>query len=96
MTYRLKILRDKLTRRITCCDTFEEFINLNPNYRPTILANPGDRIRRRLGYLCLANQYDIAQEERGDPRRAFQGTSGGHLTYRVPSSFRPEKSCRKK
>ncbi len=73
MPYHLRQLLDRLTRRITCEKTFEDFINLHPNYTPSIYPNPGDRLRRKLGYHCLARQYDLAQERRGDPRRAYQG-----------------------
>lgn len=75
MSYKLRQLLDRLTRRITCSATFEEFLNLHPNYTPSIYPNPGDKLRRKLGYRCLALQYDLAQERRGDPRRAFQGQS---------------------
>lgn len=75
MNTKLRQLLDRLTRRITCENTFEDFINLHPNYTPSIYPNPGDKLRRKLGYRCLARQYDIAQERRGDSRRAYQGQS---------------------
>lgn len=73
MSYRLRRTLDRLTRRITCCKTFDEFINQHPSYTPSIYPYPSARIRQRLWYICLARQYDLAQQRRGDPRRAYTG-----------------------
>lgn len=73
MSYKLRTFLDRLTRRITCSATFQEFLDLHPAYTPSIYPNPRDSLRRKLGYRSLARQYDLAQARRGDSRRAYQG-----------------------
>lgn len=64
--YRMQIL-DWLTARLTAFETLSEMLNTSPNYRPTIL--PSD-----FRYSLLADAYDVAQERRGDARRAWRGS----------------------
>jgi hypothetical protein len=42
----------------------------HPAYRPAL------EVCRRAGYLLIADAYDRAQTERGDPRRAYRNTCG--------------------
>lgn len=65
-THRRRIL-DWLTVKLTAFDTFEQMVErTGPTYRPTIL--PTNAL-----YRFLADQYDLAQRGRGDPRRAYRG-----------------------
>jgi len=42
----------------------------SPAWRPSL------EVCRRPGYLLIADAYDRAQTERGDPRRAYRNTCG--------------------
>lgn len=67
-------LADKLTRELTAFRSFDEMLTAPGNYRPTLMCHPDDFSSRdgcRLMYL--ADLYDAAQRERGDPRRAYRG-----------------------
>lgn len=56
-----------VTNHLTAFTTFDALLNAI-NYRPTMLQQDGLT-------AILANTYDAYQAERGDPRRAFRGTS---------------------
>jgi hypothetical protein len=55
--------RDELTQAMTCFKSFQEMLDANGGYRPTIR-------RSELGDI-LAREYDTAQAVRGDDRRAY-------------------------
>ena len=62
---------DELTRRHSNARSFNQLVNDPANlYRPTLYClrkTRQDRERR-----ILADAYDAAQEERGDPRRIYR------------------------
>jgi hypothetical protein len=59
---------DDLTRRLTAFESFREMVSdTAPQYRPTIRPRT---FRERV----LADAYDMAQERRNDPRRAWRGS----------------------
>jgi hypothetical protein len=61
-------IRDYMTRKLTGFDSFKEMTErTHASYRPTILPRSW---RERF----LADAYDVAQERRGDPRRAWRGS----------------------
>lgn len=53
---------DEITRRVTALDSFQELINTEGGYTPTLFC---DKVLNRV----LANLYDTAQESRGDKNR---------------------------
>lgn len=59
---------DEITRKLSSFVTFEELLGAAGGYRPTIHPDSPDKVR-------LADAYDAAQAERGDPRRAFRGSA---------------------
>jgi len=73
-------LRNYLTRKHTAFDSFDDLINAAGGYEPTIRCMAPRETRswdyraERLELLALADHYDGAQEQRGDPRRAYRGT----------------------
>lgn len=64
-TYRADIL-NYMTRRLTAFDSWDALVNTPAMYRPTIRPRSW---RERF----LADAYDVHQERRGDPRRAYRG-----------------------
>ncbi len=74
MPYRLRRMLDRLTRLCTAVRTFDELINLHPNYCPSIYPHPGQPFSKRMRRRCLAEQYDVAQAARNDPRRSYRGS----------------------
>lgn len=74
MSYRLRTLLDRITRRVSAFDSFQELLDAHPDYTPSIYPYPSARLSVRLRYIALANQYDIAQAARNDPRRAYTGS----------------------
>jgi hypothetical protein len=75
MSHRLRTLLDRITRRISAFANFQELIDAHPSYTPSIYPLRHYTLRRRLQYRCLARQYDLAQANRNDPRRCYQGQS---------------------
>jgi hypothetical protein len=71
-SYRREI-RDWLTVRLTAFESFDAMLNTSPTYRPTIFE-------RNAQYRFLADEYDLAQAIRHDPRRAFRGSRRHSLT----------------
>lgn len=62
--YSVEIL-DWHTRRLTGFESFDAMLTA-PDYRPTILP-------RNWRYTALADAYDLSQQRRSDPRRAYRG-----------------------
>jgi hypothetical protein len=57
---------DHITRNLSAFESFQDILDAQGGYRPSIyLVSPAS--------WTLAEAYDKAQEERGDPRRAFRG-----------------------
>jgi len=70
--HRTEIL-DRFTWSLTAFRTFEEMVSAPGTYRPTILYrrfHPRD-----WRYKLLADLYDAEQVARGNPKRAFRGSS---------------------
>ncbi|WP_300684684.1 hypothetical protein [uncultured Bilophila sp.] len=61
---------DSLTNELTAFVSFAEMLNAEGGYRPSFYAEYDPRFRE------LADAYDKAQEEQGDPRRAYRGGKG--------------------
>ena len=59
-----------LTNELTAFTSFEDMLNAEGGYRPSFYVQYDPRFRE------LADAYDKAQEERGDPRRAYRGGKG--------------------
>lgn len=55
---------DALTKEHTAFGSFEELITASGNYRPVLQGNSPEQAE-------LASMYNVAQQERGDPRRAI-------------------------
>lgn len=70
--YRLywREIADYYVARLTAFATLQEMLDTPPSYRPTLLLF-GPRDWR---YRYIADCYDVQQQKRGDPRRAFRGT----------------------
>ena len=67
-TARKKEMLDDLTREFTVgFNTFDELLNAPGGYRPTL------RIDRDWRLAVFSTIYDIRQDMRDDPRRAFRG-----------------------
>jgi hypothetical protein len=65
---------DRLTRELTAFESFEAMLSAKGNYRPTLMCHPDDASGRDgCRHSYLADLYDQAQQERGDPRRAYRG-----------------------
>lgn len=60
---------DAITKRHSGFDCFEDMLNADGGYRPTIRID--GRFKAEL--KVLADAYDNAQETRGDARRAYRG-----------------------
>lgn len=59
----------RLTRELTAFDSFEDMLNADGGFRPTLLIlRPQD-----WRYEILADEYDAEQTRRHDPRRAYRG-----------------------
>lgn len=71
MTKKLKARLDRICRRITAFDGFEDLLNAKGSYRPSIYPPKHCRLSFRLMYWQLAKAYDEAMEARGDDRRAY-------------------------
>lgn len=74
LTYDIRELRseddielDILVNELTAFASFEELLNAKGGYRPSFYVEYDPRFRE------LADAYDKAQAERGDPRRAYRG-----------------------
>lgn len=61
----------------------------SPNWRPSL------EVCRRPGYLLIADAYDRAQTERGDPRRAYRSTCGACSVCRPVAAPRARKPRRR-
>lgn len=57
---------DTLTRTLTAFATFQDLLDAQGGYRPSL-------VKRDAQTFALANAYDAAQSKRGDSRRAFRG-----------------------
>ena len=55
---------DKITRRLTAFNSFDELLNAAPDYTPTLLA-------RAAGARTLIKAYNKAMRARGDKRTAY-------------------------
>ena len=67
---------DKLTKKITAFDSFQDLLDAKGGYYPSLRCSPihGRRIdSTHLNCRNLADAYDKAQAERGDGRRAYRG-----------------------
>jgi hypothetical protein len=64
-------LLDYYTATLTGFGSFRSLLETSGNYRPTILFDPANPKHWR--YRLLADAYDEAQGQRGDPRRAYRG-----------------------
>jgi hypothetical protein len=62
---------DWLTAKLTAARTFQELLDAEGHYRPTLLTRGKGGAR----YEMLAEAYDLAQRERGNPKRAHRGRS---------------------
>jgi hypothetical protein len=74
LPYRLRRLLDRITRRVSAFDSFQDLLDAHPSYTPSIYPYASAPIRKRLWYVCLATQYDRAQAARNDPRRCYTGS----------------------
>lgn len=74
----MQIVLDNLTLELTAWSSFDAMLDA-ADYRPTLLVRPYNRssaeIRRAARTEVLADAYDAAQADRGDPRRAYRGGS---------------------
>lgn len=57
---------DQITRQLTAFRSFQDLLDAEGNYRPSIYLQTWES-------WTLAEAYDRAQEGRGDPRRAYRG-----------------------
>ena len=57
---------NEITRKYTAFETFEAMVNAEGSYRPTLRAESIHELK------ILADYYDQAQEDKGDPRRALR------------------------
>jgi hypothetical protein len=68
---------DRLVAYYTGFKTLEQMLNAAGGYRPTIRCtrevNARASEKELADLLAIADAYDAAQAERGDPRRAFRG-----------------------
>lgn len=68
---------DNLTRDLTAWLSFDDMLNAEGDYRPSLYVRPCSRshaeIRRAARTEILADAYDAAQAARGDHRRAYRG-----------------------
>jgi hypothetical protein len=69
----LRMVNQQARREWLCqryaCGNFEFYLNPGGTYVPTIRYEPSEWLRK-----LFADEYDRAQEERGDSRRAWRGT----------------------
>jgi len=64
---------DALTRRLTAFNSFNNLLHAKGGYRPSLRCVSGCPIGKNISELKrLADAYDHAQVQRGDPRRAFR------------------------
>jgi len=64
---------DALTRRLTAFNSFHDLLDAKGGYRPSLRCVSGCPGGQNIPELKrLADAYDQAQAERGDPRRAFR------------------------
>lgn len=64
---------DALTRRLTAFDCFHDLLHAQGGYRPSLRCISGCPAGKNIPELTrLADAYDQAQAQRGDPRRAFR------------------------
>jgi len=61
----MDLVLDDICRRETAFCSFQELLTAKGNYRPSLNVN-------KPNLLYLANHYDMAQEDRGDSRRAYR------------------------
>ena len=57
---------DYLTVKLSAMRSFADLLDTHPSYRPTIRPETPEHVR-------LADAYDAAMIERGDPRRVYRG-----------------------
>jgi hypothetical protein len=57
---------DEITRKYTAFESFEDMVNAEGNYRPTLRTESVEELK------ILADFYDKVQEDKGDPRRVFR------------------------
>lgn len=69
--FRHLLALDALTVALTAFPSFRGMLDSHPSYRPTLRPDLDPR------YADLADAYDAAQAERGDPRRAHRDSCGG-------------------
>lgn len=63
---------DTLVAYHTASKTLEQLINLHPDYRPTVRCINNRSVKDKVELKMIADLYDEAQAERGDPRRAYR------------------------
>lgn len=63
---------DALTVTHTCFDSLADMANALGGYRPSLHTSERNDQGDRLPLLRLADLYDKAQAQRGDPRRAYR------------------------
>lgn len=64
---------DSLTRHLTAFDCFHDLLHAKGGYRPSLRCISGCPFGKNIPELTrLADGYDAAQAQRGDPRRAFR------------------------
>lgn len=81
---------DALSRKYTCDHTFSAFVagvRADPcGYTPTLCTTPRSRrardVREAAELAALADAFDAAMQEAGDPRRAWRGTVAGKAALR--------------
>ena len=68
---------DNICAALTTAATLEELLEPGGSYVPSLTVTAGNRSRaeriRAEFSRRLADAYDAAQAERGDPRRAYRG-----------------------
>lgn len=57
---------DEITRKHTAFENFKDMVNAEGGYRPTLRTESVKELK------ILADCYDQAQKDKGDPRRALR------------------------
>jgi hypothetical protein len=63
---------ETITKRVTAFPSFEAMLTAQGSYRPSFYIRGKSAADKRM-IIRLADAYDIAQELRGDERRAYRG-----------------------
>lgn len=63
---------ETITKRVTAFPSFGAMLNAQGSYRPSFYVK-GKSAADQRDIIRLADAYDIAQELRGDERRAYRG-----------------------